>query len=57
MEAVETLPYPQEKSQVFIGGADPYQNVTPYDEKATARLLRKIDFYLIPFLALLYLYV
>jgi hypothetical protein len=28
---------------------------TGYDDKATRRLLRKIDFSLIPFLALLYL--
>jgi hypothetical protein len=31
------------------------QEAIAYDEKATKRLLRKIDFTLIPFLALLYL--
>jgi hypothetical protein len=29
----------------------------PFDEKATSRLLRKIDWVLLPFLSLLYLYV
>jgi len=41
-----------EKSQdgFVASGAAP-----AYDQKATKRLLRKMDFYLIPFLALLYL--
>ena len=37
----------QEKGEV--------SDAPPFDKKATARLLRKIDLYLIPFLALLYL--
>lgn len=35
--------------------APPYEAAVGFDEKATKRLLRKIDFVLIPFLALLYL--
>ena len=31
------------------------RNAHPVDEKATRRLLRKMDFHLVPFLALLYL--
>jgi hypothetical protein len=33
----------------------PIAAAAPYDQKATKRLLRKMDLYLIPFLALLYL--
>ncbi len=35
----------------------PPEQAVGFDAKATKRLLRKIDFKLIPFLALLYLYV
>ena len=31
------------------------RDTAAFDDKATRRLLRKMDFYLIPFLALLYL--
>jgi hypothetical protein len=31
------------------------ENMATFDERATRRLLRKVDFRLIPFLALLYL--
>lgn len=36
---------------------DSKASAAPYDQKATRRLRRKIDFHLIPFLALLYLWV
>jgi hypothetical protein len=32
------------------------ENAVPFDLKATQNLLRKLDFHLVPFLALLYLY-
>jgi hypothetical protein len=32
------------------------ENAIPFDQKATQNLLRKLDFHLVPFLALLYLY-
>lgn len=48
----------QETSDVSEKGNDGIisnDGPAPFDEKATIRLLRKMDFYLIPFLALLYL--
>jgi len=36
-------------------GAIVTTGAAPYDKKATRRLLRKMDFYLIPFLSFLYL--
>jgi hypothetical protein len=32
------------------------EKAIPFDQKATRTLLRKLDFHLVPFLALLYLY-
>jgi hypothetical protein len=50
--AEKLLAMPQIKP---LGKVDPMEGMGTFDRAATRRLLRKIDFRLIPFLALLYL--
>lgn len=59
---VELEDAPRRKSSVvsyFVAdqrAASPiYDEAPPFDEKSTKRLLRKLDYHLVPFLALLYL--
>jgi hypothetical protein len=61
--AIETSPpdsskvsmhHEEKGSTAFIEAAN---DILPFDEKAQRRLVRKCDLYLLPFFALLYLYV
>lgn len=51
----ETTPAIMEKEQIAMLETTASESTQEFDTKSTKRLLRKIDFALIPFLSLLYL--
>ncbi len=46
---------PKDDPVMMLESASSSDNNLGFDEKMTAKLVRKIDYYLVPFLALLYL--